>query len=366
MSTSLLNSCWRAADPGAIGVSSLIPLVCVTPTNLPSAVQVATIRNDTVVARDTIDASGASGAKHALNKQGCAGSESARWSTDSRRLYLRSDVTCAGGLERTGTGVFAISPTGEWLDVQGMQAGGLKVVDIGEPIVQTDTAVTQAWIVERHAQFKLGVNELTELADAGIPGSVTDVMVGISYPDHFALQQLPMGPGPGSNMLWPRDSARIASEYLNDRHRRARSRGERSRLYAGNERQHGRRDVERVVRHRVELEQFRLDWIVERFFRCVEQRLVEWRTNGSGASAALTGGGVASAALPDAMTLSSSRHDRRLRKDGQREMRRQVFRAIDPHRRRLEVRLLCRVDVRHVCLRIAVDEREPGALDLHH
>ncbi len=47
-------------------------------------------------------------------------------------------------------------------------------------------------------------------------------------------------------------------------------------------------------------------------------------------------------------------------------MRRQILRSVDAHRCRLEVRLGRRVDVRHERLRIAIDEREPGALHLNH
>src|ERR1700712_258495 len=47
-------------------------------------------------------------------------------------------------------------------------------------------------------------------------------------------------------------------------------------------------------------------------------------------------------------------------------MRREIFRSIHTHRRGLEVRLFRGVDVRNVRLRIAVDERKPRALNLHH
>ncbi|MEO6878768.1 MAG: hypothetical protein ABI205_09825, partial [Gemmatimonadaceae bacterium] len=248
--------CWTAADPGLTAKST--PIVCVTPTNVSTAVQVATVRNDSIIGRDTIDASGA---RKTVSKQGCAGWQNAEWSEDTRRVYLHSELTCAGGLKRTGTGLFAIAPAGDWLDVQGMVAGGneglrvnhyrmtqtpaavvaafganpvanrelsassqrtaaggiITVGNIGEVVFKTDTAVAQAWIVERGARFNLSAKELVALANAGIPGSVTDVMVGISYPDRFALQGQQVAMMGGANMLSPRDSARIAADYLNDR-----------------------------------------------------------------------------------------------------------------------------------------------------
>jgi hypothetical protein len=95
-------------------------------------------------------------------------------------------------------------------------AATLNVADIADAVQHTDPAVTQAWLVERGAQFNLDAKKLVQLADAGIPGSVTDVMVGLSYPEHFALQA---GPGQmlAGGTLSARDSARIASQYVNDR-----------------------------------------------------------------------------------------------------------------------------------------------------
>ncbi|HEY4218783.1 MAG TPA: hypothetical protein VGM67_16690 [Gemmatimonadaceae bacterium] len=247
--------CWSLTVPGMPGIDKSAPVVCVTPTPTSSAVQVATIRNDSIVARDTIDANGV---HRTLNKQGCAGWEDAEWSADSRRVYLHSDVTCAGGLKRMGNGVFAIGATGQWVDVQSMLAGGnegvrvnhyrelpaanmpkaianpvagreltvsaqrtaaaasLNVADIAETVQHTDTAVTQAWLVERGAQYSLDAKKLVLLADAGVPGSVTDVMVGVSYPEHFALQA-GQGQLMAGGQLSARDSARIASAYANDR-----------------------------------------------------------------------------------------------------------------------------------------------------
>src|SRR5438132_5125650 len=52
--------------------------------------------------------------------------------------------------------------------------------------------------------------------------------------------------------------------------------------------------------------------------------------------------------------------------DWKRDMRRILRRAIDAVRGRSEIGSLCLKDVRHEGLRIAIDEREPRALHLHH
>jgi hypothetical protein len=71
-----------------------------------------------------------------------------------------------------------------------MAAGGtLDVPAVLEAVELTDTSAVQAWIVERGTRFKLNAKELVQLADAGVPSSVTDVMIGVSFPEHFALRE---------------------------------------------------------------------------------------------------------------------------------------------------------------------------------
>lgn len=251
--------CWKPAVPAATGAvttpAGSRPTVCVSRTNVSSAVEVATTQNGAVVTRDTIDANGQ---QRPVSAQGCTGWERAQWSADAHRVYVRSEVTCADKIKRVGTGILAISPTGQWLDIQGIAAGGnsgvrvtqytdalldslptiagarstrqlatngartaaggaLDIPAIVEAVKMVDTAVVQAWIVERGARFTLDAKHLVSLADAGVPGSVTDVMVGVSYPKHFALDQSVRSALGGESELSPFDSARIVSQYLPQR-----------------------------------------------------------------------------------------------------------------------------------------------------
>ena len=86
--------CWKAAAPhnAAISFSRSAdpgpPLVCVIPSSAASArsgVQVVTIADGKIVARDTIDADGRSTSR---SKDGCTGTESANWSANGHRLYV--------------------------------------------------------------------------------------------------------------------------------------------------------------------------------------------------------------------------------------------------------------------------------------
>lgn len=247
--------CWRAERAPTTSAAASSPYVCVSPTNKTAAVEVVTIDGSKILSRDTIDASGET---TTATVQGCQATKKGQFSADGRRVLLHSDVNCPDA-KRTTTGILAIAPTGEWLDIQSVTAygntgirvtryhdarpvradslpaevqrqldrslaiatartlagGALDVRDIAEATKLVDTSVVQAWIVERGARFKLDASSLVALSNAGVPGSVTDVMVGVSYPEHFALQQ-PRTMG-GYSDLSSMDSARIAGRYLDDR-----------------------------------------------------------------------------------------------------------------------------------------------------
>lgn len=219
--------CWTAApvDSEAPTAAPHAPVVCVTPAG-GSAVEVTTVAEGKVVERDRLDAGGA---PRALNRDGCAGSERAAWSADGRRVFVTSDLTCTGGARRAGTAVLAISGD-RWVDVRTATVQGhtevrslsyrptpepfglpADVRDVlrgralavsttriaaGAPltveaVVEANRAVgaqaTSAWLAESRQRFTLDARQLTALADAGVPGTVTDVMIAVSHPGVFAL-----------------------------------------------------------------------------------------------------------------------------------------------------------------------------------
>lgn len=239
--------CWQPAAPPASAISfsrsrnAKAPLVCVIPSTAPSApagVEVVTISDGKIVARDTIDADGRAATR---SKDGCNGVESATWSTNGHRVYVSSDFTCPGGVKRTSSGIFAISPDGEWVNVQSVNAGGSKGVrtlrytdagipqsvpaeisgalrdhslavttaraaagaplttaDIVEASHRADPTVVEAWIVDRGQKFGVDANQLIALSDAGVPGNVTDAMVAVSYPKAFVVNPVSGGNGAGA------------------------------------------------------------------------------------------------------------------------------------------------------------------------
>jgi hypothetical protein len=217
--------CWTAAAPDAL-VPASAPVVCITPTSNADVVNVATVQDGKVLATKTIDASGTT---QPIEARDCTGTQTAEWSADARRVYLKATATCAG-TTRTTSGILAMSPTGEWLDVQGIAAGegenvrvaryrdaglpenlpsdlklalegrnasvqGARIAagaNIGTTAVieasrKATPAVVEAWLLERGQRFALDGNTLVQLADAGVPARVTDALVAVSNPEQFAV-----------------------------------------------------------------------------------------------------------------------------------------------------------------------------------
>jgi hypothetical protein len=215
--------CWTTA-PGVDATVAAPPLVCIIPASDRSVVDVTTIAGQKVVSTQRIDASSR---EQPISAKGCTGTQRARWSGDGRRVYLTSVATC-GGVQRTMTGILAITPTGDWLDVQGIVAGegeNVRVAryhdagvpswlpteiasaladrnvvtesariaagaavhssDVVEASGAVSAAVTEAWLLERRQAFALDAHELVRLADAGVPARVTDAMVAVSNPGVF-------------------------------------------------------------------------------------------------------------------------------------------------------------------------------------
>ena len=233
--------CWRPDAPGVPGLASgalagqSSATVCIVPSRAqgPSAAvaaagngaQIVTIAGGKI-AIDTITA----GVSRTRTVQGCTGPESAQWSMGGRRLYLKSNLECSGGSDRTSAGMFAISPDGKWVNVEMVKAGTYRSVNvmrysptaIPESLPQdlanalrteqlatgaaraaasatlatsdvidasrnTDSTVVSAWILDRRQPFRMDASTLVALADAGVPSAVTDAMVAVTYPKAFTV-----------------------------------------------------------------------------------------------------------------------------------------------------------------------------------
>jgi len=140
----------------------------------------------------------------------CTGSEQSAWSTDGFRLYSRAALTCAAGARRQVSGLSMLAPDGTWIEAQAIEIGDRSSVrvrrfskDGGAPATPDRGRLTieqvqeasrrvaapalEAALVEARATFGLTRSNLVALDDAGVPSSVIDVMVALTYPQAFAI-----------------------------------------------------------------------------------------------------------------------------------------------------------------------------------
>lgn len=205
------------------------PAMCVIPGSMAAQVELVAIEGGFIVDRQTIDASGA---RIEVDRDGCAGWESAVWSADGRRLFRESMLRCEGDLERESSGIFSITSVGDWVAAEAVSVGGdanvriiryepapaierqnrsiVEAIEgrslaidaartaastrIGLPEVieasrRAHVAAVEGWLIENAHGFDMDADKLIELAGADVPESVIDLMVALSYPRVFAINQ---------------------------------------------------------------------------------------------------------------------------------------------------------------------------------
>ncbi len=216
--------CWRAVDEMATA-----PVLCVVPLAGEAAIEMLTVVDGQVVSRESIFADGQ---EHAVSRDECEGWERAEFSDDSRRIYLGSELTCGASAQRSSTGVMSMVSPYEWLDVRTVDVDGqsvpwalryrlasradfqaagqgdlvsaqgsearmtrraasipIAVDDVIEASGKVSAETLQLWVVERGEPFALDASRLIQMADAGVPPSVIDVVVAVSYPEKFVVNE---------------------------------------------------------------------------------------------------------------------------------------------------------------------------------
>jgi hypothetical protein len=217
--------CW-SVEPWVTRDESAPPIVCIAPTADRNVAEVLTVRDDAVVSRDTMDASGRS---RPLRADRCTGTHSASWSRDGRRLFVRSSGRCAD-LPSSTSGIMTISADGDWLDVEGISARGVTSVrvaryravaapdalpasmrsalraqslatrsirrtsaspvraeDVLEASRAVDSAVVEAWILERAQRFEIAAHEVGALLTSGVSPRIADALAAVADPQSYAL-----------------------------------------------------------------------------------------------------------------------------------------------------------------------------------
>jgi hypothetical protein len=204
------------------------PLLCVLPAADGEGAEFVTWAEGELTSGETILADGL---PRNAEREECQGLEEARFSDDGHRIYLKSEYVCEGGVERSASGILAMVNPMEWVDIKAVdgspwvlryrlaraskvqEAGMENVVasrasavkaariaasarlteaDILEAVGKVDGAALEALIVERGDPFKVNADMLVRLDDAGVPESVIDLVIAVSYPDRFAVKAGPM------------------------------------------------------------------------------------------------------------------------------------------------------------------------------
>ena len=174
------------------------------------------------------------GRPRAVEDGGCSGTEQAVVSADGHRLYTSADLTCDGGARRLASGISALLSPDTWVDIQVVRVGDerelmvrrfvhneseststweqlgrgdlslaartartaaaerLEIDDVIEATRLVDAAAVEALLLESEASFAIDAGVLISLADAEVPGEVIDLMLALSFPDYFVVNEEPV------------------------------------------------------------------------------------------------------------------------------------------------------------------------------
>lgn len=228
--------CWRlvaGADevPKSTDVS---PLLCLEPGDDLNSLRMRAIVDDQVVEEDTLIADGR---RRPVGDAGCSGWKRTMLSRDQRRLYRQSETTCQDGNTSNLSGASLIVSSDHWVDINVTRVGNdhelvvrhfridedilkskpplakptrasifpgaipfagysarivaavpLEADDVIEALEDLDPAVVEALLVEGGSSFAMDSRLLLRLDDAGVPGQIIDLMLALSYPEYFAVQ----------------------------------------------------------------------------------------------------------------------------------------------------------------------------------
>jgi hypothetical protein len=207
----------RTGSPGA--------RVCVTPAANGGAT-VTTMANGNPIQEETIIADGRD---RPISEPGCRGAQRAEWSALAARLYARAEISCNNQPTRIVSGLAAMVVGPMWLDIQMIESQGqkslrvrryhraaqqpaslvqsaagmplaskLSIADIKEVNAKVPAEAVQAAVLElSDGGYDLKAKQLVELDDAGVPDSVIDLMIGMSFPKRFTVERASSGGGGG-------------------------------------------------------------------------------------------------------------------------------------------------------------------------
>jgi hypothetical protein len=204
--------------------------VCLKSGDGPNSLTLTLIVDDQVAAERTLVGDGS---RQPIREGGCNGWERTLRSADGRRLYLQSETTCEGGNQRKLSGASMIVSGGRWIEIHVVRVdrereimirehravsgnsvwppgelptavhtarlaatAQLTAADVIEALEHVDPAVVEAMLQESKPSFAMDSHLLLRLADAEVPDAIIDLMVALSFPEYFAVDDDTATPDP--------------------------------------------------------------------------------------------------------------------------------------------------------------------------
>ena len=213
--------CWElitenlrtTARTGVVPLQSLEegrPRICVTPAADGARFE-TTVAGQPAVEYTIVP----NGTDRPLDEKECRGTQRAEWSDDGLRLFARAQLTCDGDAAvRRVSGIALIAPNGNWIDLQAVTiegrenvrvrryrragaatsasrpvGGSLSLEDVKEASQKASSLAVEAALVETNAGYDLSGSQLVDLDAAGVPDTVIDLIVALSYPEKFVVER---------------------------------------------------------------------------------------------------------------------------------------------------------------------------------
>ncbi len=195
----------------------------------------AATRDDVLVERRLI----ADGTQRTINEEGCEGWDRSEWSHDGQRLFTSGEINCRDAPPRRVSGVSLMASPSSWVDIQLVSLGDRQQLEVRrytplafaqtsglpgapsdlpvdpaeirqarrestETIVirdvidasqKTAPRVVEGLLIETEPNLHLNSEAVIALDDAGISHDVIDLLVALSYPGHFVVEQRNRGGG---------------------------------------------------------------------------------------------------------------------------------------------------------------------------
>lgn len=220
--------CWQPVSEEATRASD-DALLCLQPVTGEVGVEMISIEDGEIVARETLRADGL---QHDSEREGCTGWSRGEFSARPGVVYIDSEHACEGDVLRGSTGVVAMVSPREWIDVKVVTAGGESMTwvaryrlatqrqaeeagfgeiatdrrmavlsarvaaaappsvdDVIEASEHVAPEAVGAWVAERDVPLDLSADELVRMADAGLSEEVIDMVIAVSYPERFAVDR---------------------------------------------------------------------------------------------------------------------------------------------------------------------------------